>query len=314
VVAVSLKKKRYQGYGRKRKLVSEEDVSESSFDEWCKGKVASPGGAARGTLMLETREAPHPPLDPPGKWVNADDFADFSDKEFDYAGAIQKAIDSGATTVFIGRGGSPKSTVVVRGKVRWLLGFYNAMWWAGPKNESTPVFRLADGESPVVVFDKVGVNQYSRPGMGVEHASKRTLVLRHTNLRYRNTVEGGTVFLEDWCGGRAEFKGQTVYGRQMNPEAKVSPILSFENSRAWILGFKTEYGNRTLDATKGSKVDVIGGYHYHKGELLYKAVDSELSVVFPASYPGYRNFLEITRAGRTETLPRQGCTVVRTDP
>jgi hypothetical protein len=281
-------------------LVSERDETRSRFDEWLSGETGG-FGVEHGLVQLPVREAPLPVLPPTSEWVNADLFAE-KGEGFDYSLAIQRAIDSGARVVYIPAGGAVKSTIEIRGNLEWIMGFGNLLWWSGPQNEKErfPLFRVGPGARPVVVFDHVGANQYSKLGWMVEHAAPTTVVMRHLTGFYRNTVPGGTVFMEDWYGPSAEFNGQTLYGRQVNPEGKTSPLLLLNNSTAWLFGFKTEYGSVALRAINNSRVEVLGGYHYHKGEDLYQIADSLFSVVFPVAIPGYQTLLRYSQQGREQ--------------
>jgi hypothetical protein len=302
----------YSGYGRSRKLISQSDSATARYDDSLSGEAAG-FGLEKGLVHLPVQRAPLPELPPVAQWVNADSFAE-SGKDFDYSIALQKAIDSGARVVYMTRGGSPRSTVEVRGNVQWIIGVGVNLWWNGPKDDGqgNPLFRVVDGASPVVVFEQVKVNQYAKLGWFIDHASARTVVLRHGHGHYRNTVRGGTVFLEDWPGPGGEFDGQTVFARQCNPEGGASPLMRFTGgSKAWILGLKTEYGKVAVRAEQGSQVEVIGAYHYHKGEDLYQVVESDFSVVLHALYPGYSTLLRFTEGGQTRTLNKaQGPAVI----
>jgi hypothetical protein len=255
-------------------------------------------------VHLPIQSAPLPELPPVSQWVNADDFAE-EDKDFDYSIALQKAIDSGAKVVYMTRGGVVRSTVTVRGNVAWIIGAGPTLWWNGPKEDTkgNPLFRVVDGKSKAVVFHRVRVNQYSKLGLFVDHASTRPVIIRHQRGFYRNSVKGGTVFLEDWPGPGGVFNGQTLYARQCNPEGAEGPLMHFKDgSKAWILGLKTEYGKVGLRAEEGSQVEVIGAYHYHRGQDLYQVVDSDFSVTLPVCYPGYKTLLRFENNGTTQTL------------
>ncbi len=76
----------------------------------------------------------------------------------------------------------------------------------------------------------------------MDHASKRTLVLCDIHTRtgavYKNSVPGGTVFIENICctdqfppnPNCYHFTGQNVWTRQLNPE-RAGPEVINDGSR-----------------------------------------------------------------------------------
>ena len=63
------------------------------------------------------KEPPEIPIDDPKTWANVDDFGADPSGQADSSAAIQRAMDSGATTVFLPGSYAMKQTVVIRGKV-----------------------------------------------------------------------------------------------------------------------------------------------------------------------------------------------------
>lgn len=198
----------------------------------------------------------------------------------DAAPAIQRAIDSGARVVYFPHGTyEVRSTVVVRGKVERLMGCESRMrYFTGAE----PAFRIADGEADVVSIERFDGDYAGDSEVILEQASARTLVLRHSMIgRYRNTVPGGKVHIEDVCGGDWEFDGQEVWARQINPEARGDGFnFRLRGSKLWALGVKTE-GPKTVFSAEDSHIEVHAGFFYanrgtEEGAAAFELVRSTL--------------------------------------
>lgn len=244
-----------------------------------------PMGTKNPTDPLTTIEdAPVGNLQPLSDWA---DVTAFGAKPIvgklaeDSGPAIQKAIDSGKSVVYFPAGTYAISTpVVVRGKVERLIGMESRIRGLTGDNA---VWRIADGSSPSVVFERLEGDYASTSTCYFEHASRRTLVLRQLmNSGYRNTVRGGSVFLDDVTGNNWEFNGQTVWARQLNPEAKGKTEFNIRasNSQLWLWGVKTE-GPKTVLTARDSRVELWGGFFYASrgtdpGTAAIDLIDAEL--------------------------------------
>ena len=102
-------------------------------------------GAPGPPLALPVRETPEAPWDAPSKWVAPHRTA--AEAGGDWGAAIQRAIDSGATTVYLPRGDySVGHTIIIRGNVRRLIGCKANLSVAAPlSGQAQPVFRFAGG-------------------------------------------------------------------------------------------------------------------------------------------------------------------------
>ncbi|GIW89552.1 MAG: hypothetical protein KatS3mg108_3876 [Isosphaeraceae bacterium] len=180
----------------------------------------------------------------------------------DAAPAIQRAIDSGKRVVYFPAATYAIQTPIrVRHRVERLIGMESRIRGL---TGAAPVWIIEDGAAPVVVFERFEGDYASTSTRFFEHASRRPLVLRQLmNSGYRNTVPGGTVFLDDVTGVNWDFDGQTVWARQLNPEAKGATDFNLRaaNSRLWLLGVKTEGPKTVLHATD-SRVELWGGFFY----------------------------------------------------
>jgi hypothetical protein len=278
-----------EGYTRAARAVvggKRVDLSGPSASEWCSHRVLGTKGGT--TLRLPVEETPVPESSTWLSVANAADFgaktADGNDPEKwpDAAPGIQKAIDSGKSTVVLPFGTyAIRSTIELRGQVVRIVGCESRLRYL--MEGHAPAFRVVDGESPVVFFDRIDGDYGSRVRRIIEHASTRTVVVRHSMIgRYVNTVPGGKVFVEDVCGGDWEFRGQSVWMRQINPEARGDDFnVRLVDSTYWGLGFKTE-GPKTAITATNSRVELFGAFLYanrgtDKGAAAFDLTNSDLS-------------------------------------
>ncbi len=245
------------------------------------------------SLRLPILEAPSIPWGDFAGWADVTAFgADPCDKRDD-TDAIQKAIDSGATTVYFphvpGVGAQGKhcyridGTVYLRGKVQRLIGgggHWNTLNLTGTSAE--PAFIVSAGESPVVVIENL--NTWDLNGAGrcfIRHDAPRTLVLRHANALmkggplYQGQPGAGRLFIEDVSaqfpmGNKWDMAtsaplitiaaGQEVWARQLNLEKPGTKVVN--HGTLWILGLKTEAIGPLIETCDGGRTEVLGGLSY----------------------------------------------------
>ena len=253
--------------------------------------------------LLPVRETPEPPVDDPRKWANVVKFGASAEARGDSSEAIQRAIDSGATTVYFPTGFYNISRPIeVRGQVARIVGFGS---WIDYFHKVKPTFRIVEGSAP-----EVTIEGFFPLGGGLEHESKRTLILKDCELRgYRGTGRGA-VHIENCVSGPWEFDHQRVWARQLNAENKGTHVLN-KGGRLWVLGYKTERGGTLIETTDGGRTQVDGGFSYttEAGALAPMFVVRDASLVASFTeicYSGdpFRVLLEETRMGRTLSLPR----------
>lgn len=226
------------------------------------------------SMRLPVKEPPDVPIDAPATWANVDEFGADPTAESDSSEAIQKAIDSGATTVFLPGSYRLHKTVVIRGKVRRVVGL------GGQINYGVgvmPDFRLKDGDSPVVLIEHL-----AHIDGGLEVDTKRTLVVRSvSDCTFRGTdkVEGAEWFFEDVVTHELTLKRQSLWARQLNIENEGAHLRN-EAGDLWILGYKTERGGTLLETRDGGRSEVLGGFSYTTtaGQLAPMFVNDESSV------------------------------------
>lgn len=211
------------------------------------------------SLRLPVEETPEVPWDDVKDWVSPTQFGADQTGKVDATEAIQKAIDSGKTTVYFPNGTyRVGGTVLIRGKVRRIIGCEARVVGKG-------LWKFVDGEAPIVVIERFeqpsggGPEQFS-----IEHASSRTLVIRHCIIgRYLNTGTGN-LFVEDVCGGPWEIRKQMVWARQLNAEQPTTKIIN-DGGQLWILGLKTERPGTLIETRNGGRTELVGGFCYATG-------------------------------------------------
>jgi len=231
--------------------VPEQDVSEY-FSE----VPTSPFPSTKSSLRLEIEETPELIRDPPDSWANVNDFGADPTAQQDSAAAIQRAIDSGATTVFMPGFYLLSKTIIVRSKVRSVVGTGG---WVDYEGKVKPDFRIAEGDSPIVQFE-----HFSFIHGGMEIDTGRTIVLRSVSdcdLTNTSKAEGGKAFFEDVVTHELKLRKQQLWARQLNIENEGTHFLN-DASDVWVLGYKTERGGTLLETRRGGRSEILGGFSY----------------------------------------------------
>lgn len=175
------------------------------------------------------KETPDVPWDDPKTWANVDDFGADPQGQIDSSAAIQKAMDSGASTVLLPGSYNLRSAVTIRGKVRRVVGLGGMINYGKGLH---PDMRLADGDAPVVVME-----HFSNIHGGLEIATHRTLVMRSVSdcdLTSTAAAEGGELFFEDFVTHDLKLRKQRVWARQLNIENQGTHLVN-DASDLWIL-------------------------------------------------------------------------------
>ncbi len=271
--------------------------------------TAFPSPAA--SLRLPVKETPLPAWEPAEKWAVVDTFGADPTAQADSAAAIQKAVDSGATTVFLPGHYQSSATIIVRGKVRRILGLGGHINYG---KRDLINFRIGDGDAPVVSLEHFG-----HLGGGIEIDTKRTVVLRsmetHT-IQGTSRSENGEVFLEDVVGDNFRFRKQRVWARQLNIENEGTHLTN-DGGDVWTLGYKTERGGTLVHTLGGGRTEILGGFSYTTtaGKFAPMFVNHESSVwafFGEVCYNGdpFEKVIEETRGGVTKTLGKDEASAV----
>ncbi len=204
---------------------------------------------------IDVREPPLPLHVPVTEWANVDDFGADPTGVKDSSASIQKAIDSGAQVIFFPGSYALRSTLIVRGKVRRLVGIGG---WLDYTRQVTPDIRI-EGDN-----DSLTLEHFANVHGGVEIDSARTVVFRSVSdcdLTFTAKARNGHLFFEDFVTHNLQLDGQKVWARQLNVENEGTHVTNTQ-SDLWILGFKTERGGTLLHNRAGARTEVLGGFSY----------------------------------------------------
>jgi hypothetical protein len=244
------------------------------ISEYCSHSATRPFPSPSRSLGLPVKETPEVPRDDPNTWANVDDFGADPSGKADSAPAIQEAMDSGATTVFMPGSYNLRRTVTIHGKVRRIVGLGGQINYGAGLH---PDFRLDDGDAPVVLLE-----HFAHIDGGLEVDTKRSLVVRSvSDCTFTGTdkVEGAEWYFEDVVTHDLRLDRQKFWARQLNIENQGTHLRN-DGGDVWILGYKTERGGTLLDTRGGGRSEVLGGFSYTTtaGKLAPMFVNADSSV------------------------------------
>lgn len=263
------------------------------------------------SLGLPVREVPDVPWDPPAEWAGPQSFGGRPSDGKDDTAAIQKAIDSGATTVYLPHGEwMVRGTIEVRGKVRRIIGCEARILNEGLRDQ--PVFRLGPEGAPVVRIERLEVS----PGLDTlfEQAGERTIVLSSCYQAVGRFTGRGDVFLEDVSSIRPwTFAGNNVWARQWNVEYEGTKVVN-ERGNLWMLGFRSEKPGTAVETRQAGRTEMMGGLIVASGgyKLEPMLVVQEASASFivaedsPSSGSPFDVLVREIRKGVQLSLPAKG--------
>jgi hypothetical protein len=210
------------------------------------------------SLEPSVKETPEIPWDDLRAWAGPSQFGGKPDDELDDHVAIQAAIDSGASTVYLPAGNYRLGdTVVIRKNVRRVIGC-GAVLRSGALG-SKAAFKIVEGSARTVVFEQI-VGDSSAPCV-LENISKRTLAIKDSENISGQMTGNGDLFLENVISNarcRWQFSRQNVWARQWSVEVGNSPIRN-AGASVWVLGLNAQRGGTLVEATDGGKTEVLGG-------------------------------------------------------
>ncbi len=289
---------------------NETDVVNFLSEYWANGQTADRRGGAVSafggpdtTLGLEVLETPDIAQSPLSAWSSPLQFGGVASDGVDDTAAIQKAIDSGAETVYLPRGTwQLEGTLTVRGSVKRLMGTEATLL---TKSGTAAVIRIEDGTANTVVLERF--EQPSGSNVRIEHASARTLVVQDALVSaYAPVIPApGNVFFRDVVMGRVTVRNQRAWARQLNlegsPGAQGLPRVLNDNAKFWILGMKTEDNGTDVRTIGGGVTELYGAPHVGSigTAVRFETVDASLIAVGVRG--GVRTATE-TRAGMTRTV------------
>ncbi len=227
-----------------------------AVSEYSSHAVTTAFESETASLRLPIAEPPVVIVDAPETWANVDHFGADPTAERDSSAAIQRAIDSGASTVFLPGSYLLTKTVVIRGKVRRMLGVGGVIDYF---SKVRPDFRIVDGESPTL-----SIEHFAYVHGGIEIDTARKLLFRSVSdcdLTFTNNAQRGELFFEDFVTHDLKLSGQSVWARQLNVENEGTHIVN-DGGSLWVLGYKTERGGTLIDTRGGGRSEILGGFSY----------------------------------------------------
>ena len=285
----------------------------------------------RKTLGLPVKETPDVPWDDPQQWAVITDFGAKVDGQTDDSDALQRAIDSGKTTVCLPRGVVIlKKPVVLRGHVRRLIGCETFLKFPVPMSGAESIFTVGESSEPVLVVERFACWFWdNESGLNfIDNPTRRTLVLkdlsdlddttdRRPNGRGTVISGPGELFVEDVAGRFHLRPGVRAWMRYVDPETNQDHRntrpdaqwhLRNDGGQLWILGIKTEGPGPVLIARQGSRTELLGGLMYSSGgartqdQPAFVIEDSQASLsITEANFSNnaYQSLVQLKKNGAT---------------
>jgi len=327
---------RTSGYACAVSYYGRVEVPGAEIGEYCSHPGASLFGERPSSLGLPIEEAPDVPWPAdPNQWVSVNRFGAAGDGKTDDTEAIRRAMASGCPVIYFQPGKYVIDAPIEIPATVERVNFMFADLIAGPnlrEMRDTGTF-VVTGETdrPLILEDLFAWEEYYGYQHLIDHASVRPLILSDLHVQagplYRNSVPGGKVFIENICCTTGsltedkmpygvvpclEFRGQTVWARQLNPERSLQEVVN-RGSMLWVLGFKTEGYGSAYVTTDGGSTEVLGGVISIGGNRGIPAiVNDESNVSIVASTNGYSHeeyfpiAVRETRGGETRELRNSG--------
>lgn len=233
-----------------------EDIVGPEVPLFVSHSVAHAFPAPHRSLGLAVEPTPEAPWDPLEQWASPLDFGGVPDDGQNDAEAIQRAIDSGATTVYLPNGTwNLYSPVEIRGRVRRLIGCEARV--VTDRLNGPAAIRVGEGSEPVVWVE--GLEIVNTLEDFLDQASSRRLVVKSCmNLRMRFSGRGD-VFLEDVSSrNRWLIPGNRVWARQWFVDAEGDKVVN-EGGTLWALGLTTIRPGTAVRTERGGKTEILGG-------------------------------------------------------
>jgi hypothetical protein len=258
------------------------------------------------SLRLPVKDPPSVAVDPPNTWANVDDFGADPTGNNDSAEAIRKAMNSGASTIFMPGLYAMHSTVTLGPKVKRVVGIGGMIDYF---RKAKPDFRILDGESSTVTFE-----HFAYIHGGIEINTPRTIIFRSVSdcdLTFGSKAKNGELFFEDFVTHNLVLDKQKVWARQLNVENEGTHIVN-NGGHLWVLGYKTERGGTLLETKAGGQSEILGGFSYTTtaGKLapMFVTKDASLFTFFhEVCFNGdpFAMLIEESQGKEAKKLPRE---------
>lgn len=252
-------------------VAGRDDVgTHGTVDRWISQPIQTLRPLSSDPLQLTPPPTPEAALDPPGDWVSVRDFP-VDEITIEHKGtwripnwstALQRAIDSGATTIYFPAGGPYTMTgdVVIRGPVRRIIGMEQAFDVVKTRGGARLVI---EGDGPPLVIERMDT-MYA--GLHVLHRGRRPVVMRHMFADKVVTEAGaGDLFLRDFYTHFMDIQQSRVWATQFNAEhgfdprqdPQPRPNIRNDGGALWVFGLKTEQSRTKLHARAGAQSEVV---------------------------------------------------------
>ncbi len=262
------------------------------------------------SLRLPVKEIPQTRRAPLDDWASPLDYGAAGDGETDDTQALQDALNAGKKTIYLPGGKAFKlnGTITVTGPVSHIIGLRGRL-------SGDFVLKVIDSgadDASAVVFDGLRIGYGS--SAFVEHASSRTVVMRHCAEIAPRGMGTGDFFINDIVSHSVRFTNpdQHIWCRQLNVESEDAPKIINDGATLWILGLKTERGNTVVKTINGGRTEILGAHIYstsgEKVDPMFVIEDASFSVAGLAErcFNGnpFQVWVRETRAGETRELTR----------
>ena len=271
--------------------------------EYCQGKACNPFDGSTKSIGLPVEELPEFAWGDAKDWALAESFGADPTGNKDSSAAIQKAIDSGAKTVFLPGFYQLSKPVIVRGKVERVIG---SGGWVDYLSKTSPNFVIADGDAKQVVIEHIsGVNG------GIEVDTERTVVFRSLGAKSIRLKKAKKVFIEDVTTDDLKLiPSVSLWARLLNIENEGTHLTN-DGGSLWVLGYKTERGGTLLHTKNGGRSEIFGNFSYTttagKKAPMFVTEDAEAFAFFgEVCYTGdpFAVFARDVQDGKKKTLRR----------
>lgn len=255
--------------------------------------------APQYSLNLPVKETPEVPWDDLKDWASPGEFGGKPDDTEDDSKAIQAAIDSGRSTVYLPNGTwTLRETVTLRGNVRRFIGCEARLRLDGLRGR--PGIVVADGTSPVVVLERLEAESFD--DLLLSQTSGRTLVIRDCTGVRAEFPGSGDVFLEDVHASRVmRFSGQNVWARQLCMDHDGPKIVNAKG-HFWVLGLSCQRTGCLVRTSADGMSEVLGGLCFSSGswkdEPMFRLEGGQGTFVMPEASFSRAPFMTIVSEKR----------------